>query len=77
MTTAHRPPSHQLLPASLHEGARVLDPAKGREGIAQFIGPWEDPEPRRIVPCAVFVRPEGGGIEWTVPPGPLREAETR
>uniref|UniRef100_A0AAU2JL50 Uncharacterized protein n=1 Tax=Streptomyces sp. NBC_00049 TaxID=2903617 RepID=A0AAU2JL50_9ACTN len=76
-TAPHCPPSHQSLPAWLHEGARVLDPAKDREGVVQFIGPWEDPQTRRIVPCAVFLRPEGGGIEWTVLPGAVREAQER
>jgi hypothetical protein len=75
VTTAHRPLSHQSLPAWLYEGALVLDPKKDREAIVQFIGPWEEPQTRRIVPCAVFLRPEGGGMEWVVAPGAVREAE--
>ncbi|WP_260618080.1 hypothetical protein [Streptomyces sp. WAC07149] len=54
------------LPSWLHEGARVLDPARDREGIVQFIGEWEDPQTRRVIPRAVFLRPEGGGVEWVV-----------
>lgn len=77
MTTAHRPPSHTSLPVWLHEGASVFDPGQETEGIVQFIGPWEDPETRRITPCAVFLRPEGGGVEWVVAPSAVREAETR
>lgn len=77
MTTAHRPPSHQSLPAWLYEGARVLDPEKDREAIVQFIGPWENPQTRRIDPCGVFLRPEGGGMEWIVAPDAVREAEGR
>ncbi|WP_405442551.1 hypothetical protein OG373_34815 [Streptomyces avidinii] len=47
-------------PSWLYEGARVLDPAKDREGIIQFIGQWEDPQTRRVIPEAVFLRPDGG-----------------
>ncbi|WP_255407974.1 hypothetical protein [Amycolatopsis sp. KNN50.9b] len=32
----------------------------------QFIGEWEDPSTRRVTDCAVFLRPEGGGMEWIV-----------
>ncbi|MCX5376696.1 hypothetical protein [Streptomyces sp. NBC_00091] len=53
-------------PSWLYEGARVLDPAKDREGIIQFIGEWEDPQTRRVIPRAIFLRPEGGGVEWVV-----------
>ncbi|WP_327255434.1 hypothetical protein [Streptomyces sp. NBC_01244] len=77
MTTTHRPPSHQSLPAWLREGARVTDAAKDREAIVPFIGSWEDPQTRRIVPCAVFLRPEDGGTEWIVAPGAVREAASR
>ncbi|GHD83114.1 MULTISPECIES: hypothetical protein [Streptomyces] len=65
------------LPGWLHEGARVLDP-EDREGVIQFIGEWEDPATRRIIPKAVFLRPEGGGREWIVPDHQtLREADPR
>ncbi|MFD3756730.1 hypothetical protein [Streptomyces sp. NPDC058622] len=65
------------LPNWLHEGARVLDPAKDREAIVQFIGPWEDPQTRRVIPRAVFLRPEGGGVEWVVLPDAVRPADAR
>ncbi|MFE3864973.1 hypothetical protein ACFXPT_31700 [Streptomyces goshikiensis] len=65
------------LPGWLHEGARVLDP-EDREGVIQFIGEWEDPATRRIIPEAVFLRPEGGDREWIVPDHQaLREADPR
>ncbi|MGW6821197.1 hypothetical protein [Streptomyces sp. NPDC055005] len=65
-------------PSWLYEGARVLDPAKDREGIIQFIGQWEDPQTRRVIPEAVFLRPEGGGREWVVADHQvLRQADAR
>lgn len=65
------------LPGWLHEGARVLD-AEDREGVVQFIGEWEDPATRRRTPNAVFLRPEGGGMEWIIPDHQaLREADPR
>ncbi|WP_405451931.1 hypothetical protein [Streptomyces erythrochromogenes] len=65
-------------PSWLYEGARVLDPAEDREGIVQFIGDWEDPKTRRFIPEAVFLRPEGGGIEWVVADHQaLRQADPR
>ncbi|MGW2038685.1 hypothetical protein [Streptomyces virginiae] len=64
-------------PSWLCEGARVLDP-EDREGIVQFIGEWEDPRTRRLIPEAVFLRPEGGGVEWVVDDHQaLREADAR
>ncbi|MFE3861078.1 hypothetical protein ACFXPT_11675 [Streptomyces goshikiensis] len=78
MNKAPRPASHQALPAWLHEGARVLDPAKGCEGVVQFIGEWENPQTRRVIPEAVFLRPEGGGVEWVVDDHQaLRQADVR
>ncbi|MFF4578381.1 hypothetical protein ACFY15_08275 [Streptomyces sp. NPDC001373] len=57
---------HQL-PDWLREGAMVVDEnGRGRRGIVQFIGEWEDPLTRRVTPCAIFLRPEGGGTEWVV-----------
>jgi hypothetical protein len=65
-------------PDWLHEGARVLDAARDREGIVQFIGDYEDPATRRLTAEAVFLRPEGGGREWIVTDHrALRPAETR
>ncbi|MFI9311339.1 hypothetical protein [Streptomyces triculaminicus] len=61
-----RLPSHQSLPAWLHEGARVFDKGAEKEAIVQFIGEWEDPSTRRRIPRAIFLRPEGGGREWVV-----------
>nr|WSX49291.1 hypothetical protein OG409_10210 [Streptomyces sp. NBC_00974] len=69
--------SRKNLPAWLYEGARVLD-ANDREAIVQFIGEFEDPATRRVVPEAVFLRPEGGGREWVVADHQaLREADAR
>ncbi len=65
------------LPSWLHEGARVFDPAQDCEAIVQFIGEWQDPKTRRVLPCAVFLRPEGGGVEWIVAPEILRPAALR
>ncbi|WP_331740759.1 hypothetical protein [Streptomyces sp. NBC_01006] len=53
------------LPRWLREGAVAVDDG-GRRGVVQFIGEWEDPATRRINPCAIFLRPEGGGVEWIV-----------
>lgn len=65
MSSAHRPVAHDGLPDWLGEGTAVVDEGgHGRRGIVQFIGEWEDPATRRITPCAVFLRPEGGGTEW-------------
>lgn len=70
--------SRKSLPAWLHEGGRVFDPANDREAIVQFIGEWEDPATRRVNPCAVFLRPEGGGKERIVPDHQaLRQADPR
>ncbi|WP_404955206.1 hypothetical protein [Streptomyces sp. 147326] len=70
--------SRKSLPPWLHEGARVLDPARDAEAIVQFIGEWEDPATRRIIPEAVFLRPEGGGREWVIPDHQaLRQADPR
>lgn len=67
MNTAHRPVSHRRLPDWLSEGAAVVDEGgHGRRGIVQFIGEWDDPATRRVTPCAIFLRPEGGGTEWIV-----------
>lgn len=77
MIEAPRPASHQNLPDWMHEGARVYDPDRDREAVIQFVGPFEDPETGRYTPCAVFLRPEGGGIEWIVPPDVPRPAATR
>lgn len=66
------------LPGWLHEGARVLDPAKGCEGVVQFIGEHEDSATGVIIPCAVFLRSEGGGKEWIIPDHQaLRQADAR
>ncbi len=65
-------------PTWLHEGARVYDPAKDREAVIQFVGGWEDPQTRRIIPEAVFLRPPGGGREWVVSDHQaLRQADAR
>ncbi|MFG2999765.1 hypothetical protein [Streptomyces sp. NPDC048340] len=61
-------------PSWLYEGARVLD-ADDREATVQFIGEFEDPATRRVIPEAVFLRPEGGGAEWIVVPEVLRPAD--
>ncbi|WP_405979053.1 hypothetical protein [Streptomyces sp. NBC_00158] len=74
MNLPPRPASHQDLPDWLHEGARVFDPGQNREAVVQFIGPYEDPCSRRVMPCAVFLRPEGGGRERIVAPDVPRRA---
>ncbi|MEV6575652.1 hypothetical protein [Streptomyces sp. NPDC051577] len=65
--SARRAAAQHQLPDWLREGAvAVEDEGRGRRGIVQFIGEWEDPATRRINPCAIFLRPEGGGTEWIV-----------
>ncbi|GAA0286946.1 hypothetical protein GCM10010302_26590 [Streptomyces polychromogenes] len=53
-------------PEWLIEGNRVYDVDQDREGVIQFVGEFEDPATRRFTPEAVFLRPEGGGVEWIV-----------
>lgn len=58
-------------------GKRVEDSA-GRVGILRdvipdFEDPSDMPEERRKRPTA-FLRPEGGGMEWLVPPDSVRRA---
>lgn len=44
----------------------------------QFIGEWEGPATRRVIPEAVFIRPEGGGVEWVIADHQaLRQADAR
>ncbi|MFG2715256.1 hypothetical protein ACGFX2_32540 [Streptomyces goshikiensis] len=57
--------AHRQLPRWLREGTVAVEDG-GRRGVVQFIGEWEDPATRRINPCAIFLRPEGGGVEWIV-----------
>lgn len=65
-------------PSWLHEGARIYDAAKECEAVVQFVGEWEDPKTRRVIHEAVFLRPEGGGVEWVVADHQvLREADAR
>ncbi|MCF3181753.1 hypothetical protein IPZ70_17650 [Streptomyces polychromogenes] len=65
-------------PSWLHEGARIFDPVRDREAVVQFIGEWEDPATRRVIPDAIFLRPEGGGREWIVADHrALRQADAR
>ncbi|MCY0938526.1 hypothetical protein [Streptomyces sp. H34-S4] len=77
MNAAPRPKSHKNLPDWVYEGARVVDVGREVEAVVQFIGEFEDPYTRRIMPNAVFLRPEGGGREWIVEPGVLRRADER
>ncbi|MFJ3841819.1 hypothetical protein ACIPY6_40840 [Streptomyces sp. NPDC090054] len=77
MNNAPRPAAHKDLPRWLREGARVYDPGRDREAIVQFIGDYEDPATRRFVESAVFLRPEGGGVEWIVDPAILRPPDAR
>lgn len=52
-------------------GALVEDVTTGRTGIVQAAEEWEDPKTRRVA-FTVFVRPQGGGIEWLLSPGRVR-----
>ncbi|MEO3972859.1 hypothetical protein [Streptomyces sp. CAU 1734] len=54
----------QTAPGWVSEGTRIRDPLNGRTGIVQFIGEFEDPTSRVVMQNAVFVRPEGGRVEW-------------
>ncbi|MFJ6760767.1 MULTISPECIES: hypothetical protein [unclassified Streptomyces] len=65
-------------PTWLYEGVRIFDPSRDREGVVQFIGEWEDPTTLRVIPEAVFLRPEGGGVEWVIADHQaLRQADAR
>ncbi|WP_183068965.1 hypothetical protein [Streptomyces sp. gCLA4] len=77
MIDAPRPAAHQALPAWLYEGAKVYDPGRDREAVVQAIADFEDSATRRVIKNAVFLRPEGGGIEWIVDPGVPRPPDGR
>ncbi|MFE2128655.1 hypothetical protein [Streptomyces amritsarensis] len=77
MINAPRPASHKDLPTWLREGARVYLPGRDREAIVQAIADFEDPATRRLTKNAVFLRPEGGGVEWIVAPDIPRPADHR
>ncbi|AYV32604.1 hypothetical protein OHU17_36300 (plasmid) [Streptomyces goshikiensis] len=66
MSTKSRFRQRQTVPGWVSEGTRIRDPLNGRTGIVQFIGEFEDPKSRVVMQNAVFVRPEGGGVEWVV-----------
>ncbi|MEW5531778.1 hypothetical protein [Streptomyces virginiae] len=66
MSTQSRNRQRQTMPGWVSEGTRIRDPLRGRTGIVQFIGEFEDPKTRVVMQNAVFVRPEGGGVEWVV-----------
>lgn len=58
-------------------GTRVQDSA-GRVGVLRdvlldYVDPADLPQERRKRPTA-FLRPEGGGAEWLVPPDTVRPA---
>lgn len=55
----------------------MVDAGREVEAVVQFIGEYEDPYTRRVMPLAVYLRPEGGGKEWIVEPGVLRPADER
>ncbi|WP_424893258.1 hypothetical protein [Streptomyces sp. XH2] len=70
--------SRPSLPAWLHEGAHIFDSVAETEAIVQFIGEWEDPNTRRRIPQAIFLRPVSGGREWVVEnPKALKKAGGR
>ncbi|MFJ7327021.1 hypothetical protein ACIQVN_12340 [Streptomyces cyaneofuscatus] len=66
MSTKSRNRQRQTVPGWVSEGTRIRAPLNGRTGIVQFIGEFEDPKSRVVMQNAVFVRPEGGGVEWVV-----------
>lgn len=43
----------------------------GLRGVCLAAEDWEDPATRRVA-FLVFVRPVGGGTEWTAPPSKVR-----
>lgn len=64
--------STRALPAWLHEGAPAYDPDQDREGIVQFIGEPFDPSRKDTA----YLRPAGGGTEWTAKVARLRPARS-
>ncbi|MBT2397481.1 hypothetical protein [Streptomyces sp. ISL-100] len=66
MSPQSRVCQRRAIPGWISEGTRVHDPLKGRTGIVQFIGEFEDPKTRVVTQNAIFARPEGGGVEWVV-----------
>ncbi|MER5933066.1 hypothetical protein [Streptomyces sp. NPDC002054] len=66
MPTQSRIRQRQTVPGWVSEGTHIHDPLRGCTGIVQFIGEFEDPKSRVVMQNAVFVRPEGGGVEWVV-----------
>ncbi|WP_146064788.1 hypothetical protein [Streptomyces sp. SM1] len=54
-------------------GALVVDLDTGQVGVLQDVTPYVPPWRGDQRPCpTAFVRPVGGGREWTVPPERLR-----
>ncbi|MFF8442683.1 hypothetical protein ACF07U_17640 [Streptomyces californicus] len=66
MSTKSRFGQRQTVPGWVSEGTRIRDPLNDRTGIVQFIGEFEGPKSRVVMQNAVFVRPEGGEVEWVV-----------
>ncbi|KPI06831.1 hypothetical protein OK074_4012 [Actinobacteria bacterium OK074] len=66
MSAENRIRQRQTVPGWISEGTLIRDPLNGSTGIVQFIGEFEDPNTRVVMQNAVFVRPEGGGVEWVV-----------
>ncbi|MBB5933217.1 hypothetical protein [Streptomyces zagrosensis] len=56
-------------------GDAVEDTVTGRTGIMTDAGPYTSPVTRRTM-FLVFIRPERGGIEWTVEPTQVRRHPT-
>lgn len=64
----------------LKPGAAALDTATGQVGEVQQVGPaydLGDPVSSRRERGTVWLRPRGGGREWTAQAGDLRPAEAR
>ncbi|MER0246494.1 hypothetical protein AAHZ94_31895 [Streptomyces sp. HSW2009] len=52
-------------------GDAVEDLTTGRTGVLTDAGPYTSPTTRRTT-FLVFIRPERGGVEWTVEPEQVR-----
>ncbi len=73
MSAVSRPTD--ALPVWLHEGAWVFDARTRREGIVQYLGEPYDRTGKCVT--TAYLRPEGGGTEWTADIRYLRPAGER
>jgi hypothetical protein len=77
MSTRESETAHCAAELRARIGALVRDETRGRVGVLMAVGAYCDPAsppslhqvlPPAGAPLLAYLRPEGGGREWTVPP---------